>query len=202
MLFPARLHHGLRSGAITLTFRRWSRAQAKAGGRYRLDPDGVMVVGAVRTVPTGGISDADARRAGYRDHTELLRDLERHGGALDDAASVYRVEFQYEAERDPRLALRAQDAITEEEMARVLERLAKMDRSGAYGSWTKQTLEIIEAQPRVLSTTLAEQLGRERLPFKTDVRKLKSLGLTISHDVGYELSPRGRAVLRRLRDRM
>ena len=43
---------------------------------------------------------------------------------------------------------------------------------------------------------LADELGRERLPFKTDVRKLKNLGLTISLDVGYRLSPRGEAYLR------
>jgi ribosomal protein S19E (S16A) len=42
-------------------------------------------------------------------------------------------------------------------------------------------------------------LGRERLPFKVDVRKLKQLGLTESLPIGYRLSPRGRAVLDRLR---
>lgn len=30
---------------------------------------------------------------------------------------------------------------------------------------------------------------------KVDIRKLKALGLTISHDVGYEPSPRGTAYL-------
>ena len=39
--------------------------------------------------------------------------------------------------------------------------------------------------------------GRERLPFKADVRKLKELGLTESLEVGYRLSPRGRALLAR-----
>ena len=39
------------------------------------------------------------------------------------------------------------------------------------------------------------QPGVELLPMKADIRKLKSLGLTISHDVGYELSPRGAAYL-------
>lgn len=34
--------------------------------------------------------------------------------------------------------------------------------------------------------------------FKTDVRKLKGLGLAISHSPGYELSPRGCALLSRL----
>ncbi len=43
----------------------------------------------------------------------------------------------------------------------------------------------------------AGELGRERLPFKADVRKLKRLGLTESLDVGYRLSPRGRAYLDR-----
>jgi transposase len=36
---------------------------------------------------------------------------------------------------------------------------------------------------------------RERHPFKADVRKLKELGLTESLEVGYRLSPRGRALL-------
>ncbi|MCX6396789.1 MAG: hypothetical protein NTV23_09915 [Propionibacteriales bacterium] len=40
---------------------------------------------------------------------------------------------------------------------------------------------------------LVEIEGRETAPFKIDVRKLKGLGLTISHPVGYELSPRGLA---------
>ena len=48
---------------------------------------------------------------------------------------------------------------------------------------------------RVVSTALAELLGRERPALKTDVRKLKRLGLTESLEVGYELSPRGRAFL-------
>ena len=38
-------------------------------------------------------------------------------------------------------------------------------------------------------------MGRERLAFKADVRKLKNLGLTLSHEVGYSLSPRGQAYL-------
>jgi hypothetical protein len=41
-------------------------------------------------------------------------------------------------------------------------------------------------------------MGRERLAFKRDVRKLNELGLTESLDVGYRLAPRGRAVLDRL----
>ena len=45
---------------------------------------------------------------------------------------------------------------------------------------------------------LAAAFGREMLPFKVDVRKLKELGLTESLRPGYRLSPRGRAVLEAL----
>ena len=37
--------------------------------------------------------------------------------------------------------------------------------------------------------------GRERAPFKLDVRKLKELGLTESLNPGYRLSPRGRSLV-------
>ncbi|ADG78730.1 putative protein OS=Tsukamurella paurometabola (strain ATCC 8368 / DSM / CCUG 35730 /CIP 100753 / JCM 10117 / KCTC 9821 / NBRC 16120 / NCIMB 702349/ NCTC 13040) OX=521096 GN=Tpau_2119 PE=4 SV=1 [Tsukamurella paurometabola] len=42
---------------------------------------------------------------------------------------------------------------------------------------------------------LAAERGVDLLPMKADIRKLKGMGLTISHDVGYELSPRGAAYL-------
>jgi hypothetical protein len=50
----------------------------------------------------------------------------------------------------------------------------------------------------VLAADLAALLGREKHPFKRDVRKLKELGLTESMPVGYRLSPRGRALLEAL----
>ena len=59
-------------------------------------------------------------------------------------------------------------------------------------------LQAIGDQPEVRAADLAPQLGRERLPFKLDVRKLKELGLTESLPRGYRLSPRGHAVLERL----
>ena len=44
---------------------------------------------------------------------------------------------------------------------------------------------------------VAQELGRETMTFKRDVRKLKELGLTESLDTGYRLSPRARALGRR-----
>ena len=77
-----------------------------------------------------------------------------------------------------------------EEMADLTRRLDRM------GDWSLETLELIEAHPARRAGDLADLLGRERLPFKADVRKLKRLGLTQSLEVGYRLSPRGEAYLR------
>ena len=76
-------------------------------------------------------------------------------------------------------------------------RLNRLDATSPNGAWTRATLDLIARRPAVRAGDLAEQLGRERLPFKADVRKLKRLGLTESLDVGYRLSKRGRAYLDR-----
>ncbi len=73
-----------------------------------------------------------------------------------------------------------------------------MARLDAAGPWTKAVLQLIDSRPAVVSTVLAEAIGLERAVFKDNVRKLKALGLTISLDVGYQLSPRGKAVLAKL----
>ena len=71
-------------------------------------------------------------------------------------------------------------------------RLARLD---AKGAWTETTLRLIAAHPGVRAGDLAAMVERDRASFKTDVRKLKSLGLTESLEVGYRISPRGRHYL-------
>jgi Mn-dependent DtxR family transcriptional regulator len=60
---------------------------------------------------------------------------------------------------------------------------------------------MLSEQPHIRAPDLAASIGWETKPFKDNVRKLKELGLTISHSPGYELSPRGRTVLADLRRR-
>ncbi|MBK6662958.1 MAG: hypothetical protein IPG47_09480 [Thermoflexaceae bacterium] len=59
------------------------------------------------------------------------------------------------------------------------------------------TLRAIADRPQVAARILAADGGMETLPFKANVRKLKALGLTISHETGYELTALGRDVLSR-----
>jgi hypothetical protein len=193
VLFPLRFHAGLADGSVTLAFRRWRRPAAKAGGRQRT-PVGELAIDAVDPVDVGEVTEHDARRAGYADRAELLSELARH-----PEGTLYRIELHL-AGPDPRIALREQADLTDDDWAAIAARLARLDRSSRNGPWTATVLRLIADRPAVRAPDLAASLGRETAPFKTDVRKLKELGLTESLDVGYRISPRGRAVLARLGD--
>ena len=99
------------------------------------------------------------------------------------------------AERE-RLA--AQAKLTPKQVESITKRLDKWDAASKDGPWTRRTLELIQQQPGVVSTVLAKQMRRERLVFKALVYKLKDLGLTYSLEIGYCLSPRGRAYMKSL----
>lgn len=192
MLFSVDAHAGLADGSITRTFRTWKRAQARAGGRYRV-AGMLLEADAVRRVSAADLTDDDARAAGEPDLAALLRRL----GEPDPATLVWRVDLHYVG-ADDRIALRAGDAMSAEETDRLRARLDRLDAASASGPWTRDVLRLIQARPGVVSTELAAERTQERQAFKTDVRKLKNLGLTESLPVGYRLSPRGRALLRHL----
>ena len=59
----------------------------------------------------------------------------------------------------------------------------------------RTTPMLIGTQSGPVSKRLADQLGLDRLTLKRDIRKLKSLGMSISLDVGYRLSNKGEALL-------
>ena len=74
-------------------------------------------------------------------------------------------------------------------------------RPAAAGRGPPTTLDLIADRPGVRAADLAASVGRETQPFKLDVRKLKGLGLTLSLEVGYRLSPRGEAFRRQSTER-
>ena len=190
LLFKKPFWEGLQSGAITLTFRRWQKPHVKPHGRYRCHPIGVIEVDAIAKVTVGEITAADARQAGFASRDALIAYLAELG-PLDDSTEVYRVELHHGGDGD-RVGLALEDALTPEDIELIRSKLARMDADGA---WTAKTLALIDKQPRIAASKLAAKLGRETQPFKIDVRKLKKLGLTQSFEVGYEISPRGRAYL-------
>jgi hypothetical protein len=193
MLFPKRVWDGLVDGSVTVAFRYWKRATVKAGGT-QMTPVGVLAIDAVERVAMRAITPADARAAGYDTRAALVADLARY---RRPGTALYRIAFHHAGD-DPRRALREDDRLGDRELQEIGDRLARLDRGSRHGPWTAAVLELIRDNPGTLAADLAKRRGRETLHFKADVRKLKTLGLTESLRVGYRLSLRGRAVLRRL----
>ncbi len=192
MLFGARFVDGIADGSITLAFRRWRAPRAVPGSRHRT-PAGRIVITSVTVVDPVAVTDAEAERAGYCSAAVLLDDLRG-----DASVTLYRVGFGLDDAPDPRAELAASDRPSADDVADVERRLDRMDRVAAAGPWTRQVLRAIDEHPGTRAADLAEAAGRDLIPFKRDVRKLKELGLTESLEVGYRLSPRGRAIVPRL----
>ena len=192
MLLRRAVLEAIRDGRVDLAFRRWKRPRVLAGTRMRTALGLVEVIG-VEVVERGAITEADARRAGHRSAGELLEMLDSR-----DEGEIHRVELRW-AGADPRVELRERDDLSSEELDQIAARLERLDHASRRGPWTRTTLELIRDRPEVRAPDLAESLGLETQPFKRDVRKLKELGLTESLEIGYRLSPRGRAVLERRR---
>lgn len=190
MLIEKARHEGIRSGAVTVLFRRWRARQATAGKVYRTAL-GRVAVTAIDVVQPGEISDRDAIAAGYASARAVVEDLRG-----DPGAAIYRLRIHFVDEPDPRDELAAADQLSADELTAVGVKLARLDAAGSAGPWTEATLREIQQYPAVRAGDLAEHLGRDPLKFKLDVRKLKNLGLTISLGVGYKLSPRGEEYLR------
>ncbi|MDR8413098.1 hypothetical protein MTP10_30750 [Nonomuraea sp. 3-1Str] len=196
MLIEKERHDGIRSGAITVLFRRWRQRQATAGNVYRTAL-GRVAVDAIDVVEAGRITDADAEAAGYPSAAAVVEDLRGHPGD-----PVYRLRVRFVDEPDPRDEAAASGDLSAEERETIAARLARLDRGSRTGPWTEATLEIISRRPEVRAGDLADELGRDAAQFKLDVRKLKNLGLTVSLGTGYRISARGAAYLAgRARDR-
>ena len=188
MLISRAIAEGIADGSVTVAYRRWDRPRVRPGGTQRTVA-GVVRFDSVEEVDPATLTEEDAARAGVRSLADLLRLLGRR-----DGAHVYRMRVCL-AGADPRITLREQDELSDDDRKAVDERLDRWDAARA-GPWTREILRLIADRPGVRAPDLAASLGRETLPFKRDVRKLKELGLTHSLEVGYEISPRGRAYLR------
>ena len=191
MLIPAAIARGVADGSVTLAYRRWAQPRVRVGSTFRTSA-GVIRVDAVSAVDPAAITDEDARAAGVARADTVRRRLRD-----DETLTTYRVTLSW-AGPDPRVALRSAADLTDEDVAAIDVRLERLDRASSHGPWTMAVLDVIRRRPATRAADLAsEEFGRERDPFKIDVRKLKNLGLTHSLEVGYELSPRGEEYLRR-----
>ena len=186
MLFRQEILQGIAEGRVTLAFRRWRRAPPAAGSTLR-SPIGVIRLVRADAVGEDDITPDDVRRTGLA--------LDELRASIAGDGTLLRIELRLVGD-DPRVALR--ERLPEAgELEIVIAALARMD-AASLAPWTSSYLRLIAGQPGVVSHILAQQAAADLPSFKRRVRRLKEHGLTESLEVGYRLSPRGRAVLDRL----
>jgi hypothetical protein len=186
MLFRQDILQGIAEGRVTLAFRRWRRAPPADGSSLR-SPVGVLCLERVTVVDEGDITPADVRRTGLT--------LDELRASIAGEGTLLRIEFRLVGD-DPRIALRERRP-EGSAIEAVTARLAAIDAANP-APWTTRYLRLIGEHPAVVSRTLARQVDADVPRFKRRVRQLKELGLTESLEIGYRLSPRGRAVLEHL----
>ena len=189
MLFRAAILERIRTGEVTLAFRRWRRPTVKAGGRLRT-AIGELAIESVSACTSATITDVDARAAGFASCAELLAELDAR-----QEGYIHRIAFRFDRP-DPRIALREAGDLSADEVALLAQRLDRLDRGA--GPWTQPVLHHIAAHEGQAAADIAKSLGVEKVWLKQNIRKLKELGVTESLETGYRLSPRGKALLRAL----
>lgn len=186
MLFKQSILNKIAEGQVTLAFRRWKRPTVKAGGSLKTSI-GVLRIRSVETFD-GKISPREARLAGFDSVEDLISSLGERDGQL------FRIEFERVGD-DPRIALRQDVDLDEDDIKEIRSRLARLDDRSNVGPWTMKILRLIAKYPELRAAELASRSKFEKAWLKTNIRKLKNLGLTESLAVGYRLSPRGEAFL-------
>ena len=185
MLFTKPFKEAIAKGEITTSFRAWKRPMVKVGGQYNIPPFGAIEITKVAKTTLDKATQRSVRAAGFADKAALADYLKN-----PPATPLYRVEFRYLGPATIKVPER--DHLDEQELDKLVTRLRKI-------AWAERALQLIADNAKTRAGDLAPQCDMELQVFKRSVRRLKGMGLTISHDVGYELSERGKQVLPLLR---
>jgi hypothetical protein len=180
---------GIANGTVTLVLRRWDAPRARPGGTQRTVSGTIRIDDVTEHPARYRVTAAQARAAGYQDAKTAQKELDRRS-----AKHTYVIAVSYLAP-DERPELASDDRLTYADVDAITTRLDRWD-AAAENPWTREYLEMIGANEAVRAPDLAARVGLAVPRFKRRVRQLKGLGLTISLDVGYRLSPRGKAFLR------
>ncbi|MCE7041837.1 hypothetical protein [Dyadobacter sp. CY312] len=191
MLFKQKHLEGIKSGTISLAFRKWKKLSVAEGSLIKTSV-GVLKIVSIEETALSKITDEEAISAGFKSASALVQLLEEQ-----KEGAIYKIAVAFDSE-DPRIQLREKYDLSDEDFEEIKEALLNLDKHSKIGKWTLKTLQVIRENPEMKAADLAVKARKEKEWLKLNVRKLKNLGLTISHEPGYSLSPRGEAYLEML----
>lgn len=189
MLIKQKHLEGIKAGTISLAFRKWKKLAVTAGTLVKTSV-GVIKIVSTKEISLKEITDIEANKAGFSSAQALIQLLESQKEGL-----IYKIEVAFDSE-DPRVELRENVTLEDEDFETLKAALDNLDKFSKVGKWTTKTLQVIQENPKMKAADLAVKAKKEKEWLKLNIRKLKGLGLTISHEPGYTLSPRGEEYLR------
>lgn len=184
MLFKNETLEGIKAGEISIAFRKWNKLSVK---KSSLIKTGIGIIEVVDVFATSlhEITSDDAEKAGYPNLKSLTDTLNKI-----TTGTIYRILLRYKSP-DPRLELREITTLSKEQLQLLAAKLERLDKFSKKGNWTTDILKAIQKHPELKAADLALKVDKEKDWLKLNIRKLKNLGLTISHEPGYTLSPLG-----------
>ena len=191
MLFKQKDLEGIKSGNISLAFRKWKKLSVYAGS-FVDTSIGILKVGAVKVISLEEITDDEAQSAGFKNAVSLVQLLEQQKDGL-----IYKIEISFHSE-NPEIESQEEAEMDKEEFETIKLALDNLDKFSKIGKWTVKTLQVIRENPKMKAADLAVKARKEKEWLKLNIRKLKALGLTISHEPGYTLSAKGEEYLKLL----
>ncbi len=90
MLLKLEVLEAIKRGDITLQFRRWTRPTVKPGGMLKTKV-GLLKIGRIDDMSPSDVTEADARKAGFRDVAEFDKWL----GTMKQGPLFQRIEVSY-----------------------------------------------------------------------------------------------------------
>ena len=90
MLIKLEVLEAIKRGDITLQFRRWTRPSVKEGGTLKTKI-GLLGIGKITEMSPDEVTQADAKKAGFRDLAEFRRWLD----TMKQGPLFHRIEVSY-----------------------------------------------------------------------------------------------------------
>lgn len=191
MLFKKEFLTLIEQGKVQTAFRKWRRPSVSESGTL-LTSVGQLRIKSIEQIKYEQITDDEILNAGYKNRAELDKEF-----SFKEEGDIYKIQFEFE-QADPRIELSENTDISDNEMNEIHNKLMRYDSHGKVKNWTLKILETIHVEPGKNAVDYAAKLGYEKEWFKLNIRKLKNLGLTISLTDGYDISPRGKVVLKKI----
>ena len=192
MLIKQKHLEAIKAGKISLAFRKWKKLSVKPNEIFKTDV-GRIKIGAVRMILLEDITLEDAQKAGFASDDSLKKLLSEQKDG-----TIYQIEVSF---------LEVKKVVIENDFGKLeqaeylvlKEALETLDKKSKVGKWTRKTLQLIAEHPHVKAADLAVLAKKEKEWLKVNVRKLKSLGLSESHEPGYSLTELGFRYLNSIR---